>query len=200
MSKSLWKLSLNMVQQLHGFMYTAHDRSAAAARIYYKLTMDAKKDMNEEYQLERRRASEYRVSYGDMRVTCDDSDTFEHILSVTSHNDALLAYYYLDGENKMKMTEIYDVTDADTDAVQSPTERDVNKQLEFDNDWSTDYIAENEDELDLDAVDDDALADRNIFSDPESEWNRGRPLCSSDSDGEQPESDRRVFSSSYVAE
>lgn len=43
----------------------------------------------------------------------------------------------------MKMTEIYDVTDADTDAVQSPTERDVNKQLEFDNDWSAELIADN---------------------------------------------------------
>lgn len=42
----------------------------------------------------------------------------------------------------MKMTEIYDVTDADTDAVQSPTERDVNKQLEFDNDWSAELIAD----------------------------------------------------------
>lgn len=41
------------------------------------------------------------------------------------------------------MTEIYDVTDADTDAVQSPTERDVNKQLEFDNDWSAELIADN---------------------------------------------------------
>ena len=38
------------------------------------------------------------------------------------------------------MTEIYDVTDADTDAVQSPMERDVNKQLEFDNDWSAELI------------------------------------------------------------
>lgn len=43
----------------------------------------------------------------------------------------------------MKMTEIYDVTDADTDAVQSPTERDLNKQLEFDNDWSSNLIASN---------------------------------------------------------
>lgn len=42
----------------------------------------------------------------------------------------------------MKMTEIYDVTDADTDAVQSPMERDVNKQLEFDNDWSGELIAD----------------------------------------------------------
>lgn len=42
----------------------------------------------------------------------------------------------------MKMTEIYDVTDADTDAVQSPMERDVNKQLEFDNDWNAEFIAD----------------------------------------------------------
>lgn len=34
------------------------------------------------------------------------------------------------------MTEIYDVTDADTDAMQTPHERHINKQLEFDNDWS----------------------------------------------------------------
>ncbi|KAJ8725236.1 hypothetical protein PYW07_016194 [Mythimna separata] len=90
-----------------------------------------------------KRASEFRITYGDMRTTHDDVDTFEHILNVTSHNEALLAYYYLDSENKMKMTEIYDVTDADTDAVQSPMERDVNKQLEFDNDWSAELIADN---------------------------------------------------------
>lgn len=47
----------------------------------------------------RRRASEVRVSYGD--VVADD--TFEHILNVTSNNDALLAYYYLDGDNKVRM-------------------------------------------------------------------------------------------------
>ncbi|XP_022829085.1 protein Cep78 homolog [Spodoptera litura] len=92
----------------------------------------------------------------------------------------------------MKMTEIYDVTDADTDAVQSPTERDVNKQLEFDNDWSAELIADNDD-LDMEAMDDDALADRNIFSDPESEWNARRSMSASDSDGDQPESDRRVL-------
>lgn len=46
MSKGLWKLSLNMLQQLHGFMYATHDRSEAAARIYYKLT-DGKVDVND---------------------------------------------------------------------------------------------------------------------------------------------------------
>nr|AEJ33048.1 adipose triglyceride lipase [Manduca sexta] len=196
MSKSLWRLSLNLLQQLHGFVYTSHDRSEVAARIYYKLTAEAKREMNEGYQLERRRASEYRVTYGDMRITYDDSDTFEQILNVTSHHDALLAYYYLDGENKVKMTEIYDVTDADTDAVQSPTERDVNKQLEFDNDWSAELLS---DDLDMDAMDDDALADRNIFSDPESEWVNRQTESNSESEAEQPESDRKTsFNASYV--
>ncbi|KPJ16220.1 Patatin-like phospholipase domain-containing protein 2 [Papilio machaon] len=184
MSKSLWRLSWSLLRQLHAFVYSAHDRSDAAARIYYKLALEAKKD-TEDYRLDRRRASEVRVSYGDVVA---DSDTFEHILNVTAHNDALLAYYYLDSDNKMKMTEIYDVTDADTEAVQSPTERDLNKQLEFDNDWSSDLIA-NEDELDLDNLDDDLL-DRNIFSDPESEWTAQRSYSSSD--GDQPESDRRI--------
>lgn len=41
------------------------------------------------------------------------------------------------------MTEIYDVTDADTDVVQSPNERSVNKELEFDNDWSAELLADN---------------------------------------------------------
>lgn len=43
----------------------------------------------------------------------------------------------------MKMTEIYDVTDADTDVVQSPNERSVNKELEFDTDWSMDLLVDN---------------------------------------------------------
>ncbi|KAI8440590.1 hypothetical protein MSG28_001811 [Choristoneura fumiferana] len=93
----------------------------------------------------------------------------------------------------MKMTEIYDVTDADTEAVQSPTERDVNKQLEFDNDWSSGMIADI-DELvtdELDGLDEDELGDRNLFSDPESEWRRDS-LTNSESDGEQPESDQRM--------
>ncbi|CAH2062778.1 unnamed protein product, partial [Iphiclides podalirius] len=189
MSKSLWRLSWSLLRQLHAFVYSAHDRSEAAARIYYKLALDAKKDADD-YRLDRRRASEVRVTYGDVVA---DGDTFEHILNVTSHNDALLAYYYLDSDNKMKMTEIYDVTDADTEAVQSPTERDVNKQLEFDNDWSSDLIV-NEDDLDID--DGEELLDHGLFSDPESEWTRQRSC--SESDGEQPESDQRVVGYSAI--
>ncbi|XP_053600600.1 uncharacterized protein LOC128669658 [Plodia interpunctella] len=185
MSKSLWRLSLTLVQQLHGFLYSAHDQSQAA-KIYYKLAIDSKVEPSD-YQLDRRRASELRVTYSD-RAACDESDTFDHILNVTTQNDALLAYYYLDDENKMKITEIYDVTEADTDAVQSPTERDVNKQLEFDNDWSAELLAQ-DDDLDLE----DTLSDRNIFSDPESEWAGRRSSNSSESDDEQPESDQRLL-------
>ncbi|KAI8440581.1 hypothetical protein MSG28_001811 [Choristoneura fumiferana] len=100
----------------------------------------------------------------------------------------------------MKMTEIYDVTDADTEAVQSPTERDVNKQLEFDNDWSSGMIADI-DELvtdELDGLDEDELGDRNLFSDPESEWRRDS-LTNSESDGEQPESDQRMPNPALLA-
>ncbi|XP_038213090.1 uncharacterized protein LOC119833235 [Zerene cesonia] len=179
MSKSLWRLSWRLLRQLHGFMYSAHDRSEVA-RVYYKLTMD-----RDDHRLDKRRASELCVTYGDVPA---DADTFEHILNVTNHNDALLAYYYLDGDNKMKMTEIYDVTDADTDAVQSPAERDLNHQLQFDNDWSGELIADDEADLDIEEL------DRNIFSDPESEWTRRKSYSiDSSSDGDQPESDRPIL-------
>ncbi|CAK1544746.1 unnamed protein product [Leptosia nina] len=184
MSKSLWRLSWRIIRQLHGFLYSAHDRSEVA-RVYYKLTMD-----KDEHRLDKRRASQLCVTYGDRDIPTEP-DTFEHILNVTNHNDALLAYYYLDSDNKMKMTEIYDVTDADTDAVQSPTERDLNKQLEFDNDWSGDLMADDQDEIDIEEE-----LDRNIFSDPESEWRSRAKSYSIDSaassESDQPESDRPI--------
>jgi hypothetical protein len=63
-------------------------------------------------------------------------DTFDHILQVTAHNDALMAFYYLDENNKVKVTEIFDVTEADTAGLLNPEERDANLNLEFDDrDW-----------------------------------------------------------------
>lgn len=59
-------------------------------------------------------------------------DTFDHILQVTAHNDALMAFYYLDENNKVKVTEIFDVTEADTAGLLNPEERDANLNLEFD--------------------------------------------------------------------
>ncbi|EDW26277.1 GL26084, partial [Drosophila persimilis] len=42
----------------------------------------------------------------------DDVDNFEHVLKMTTHNDALYAYYYTDNNtNKVKVTEIFDFDD-----------------------------------------------------------------------------------------
>ncbi|XP_045105532.1 patatin-like phospholipase domain-containing protein 2 isoform X8 [Portunus trituberculatus] len=40
-------------------------------------------------------------------------DAFERILDVTTHQEALMAYYYLDDNNEVRVTEIFDMTNAD---------------------------------------------------------------------------------------
>lgn len=76
-----------------------------------------------------------------------DDDTFEHILQVTAQHDAVMAYYYMDEDNKVKVTEIFDVTDSDSHVFQSSHERETNVCLEFDDDdwndsptWSSDRV------------------------------------------------------------
>lgn len=85
----------------------------------------------------------------------------------------------------MKVTEIFDVTDCDSEVVQTNQERDVNTQLEFDDDWGQTGWAKDEmgqlefqyesgscEELSQSSQDDILDKDStNIFSDPESEWN-----------------------------
>ncbi|XP_055594203.1 1-acylglycerol-3-phosphate O-acyltransferase Pnpla3-like isoform X2 [Uranotaenia lowii] len=66
-----------------------------------------------------------------------DYDTFDHILQATSHNDAMYAYYYMDENNKVKVTEIFDMTDDDSPALHTTHERDLNQQLDFDSEWET---------------------------------------------------------------
>ncbi|XP_066141434.1 1-acylglycerol-3-phosphate O-acyltransferase Pnpla3-like isoform X2 [Euwallacea fornicatus] len=103
-----------------------------------------------------------------------DDDTFDHILHVTSDHEAVMAYYYLDENNKVKVTEIFDVTEDESPVLQTTQERDVNKNLEFDDNWN-DYneadLAHNrlDDEISEYSVE-DILDDKNLFSDPESEW------------------------------
>lgn len=64
------------------------------------------------------------------RATFDD--TFENVLQVTSDQEAIMAYYYTDENNKVRVTEIFDVTDADAHGVLSPNEIEVNAKLQFD--------------------------------------------------------------------
>lgn len=39
------------------------------------------------------------------------------VFQVTQQHDAVLAFYYMDGENKMKVTEIFEVTPAESEAI-----------------------------------------------------------------------------------
>uniref|UniRef100_A0A182ULQ6 triacylglycerol lipase n=1 Tax=Anopheles merus TaxID=30066 RepID=A0A182ULQ6_ANOME len=66
-----------------------------------------------------------------------DLDTFDHILQVSSHHDAMYAYYYMDEDNKVKVTEIFDMSESDNPALQTANELEANQQLEFDTDWET---------------------------------------------------------------
>ncbi|XP_012279637.1 patatin-like phospholipase domain-containing protein 2 isoform X3 [Orussus abietinus] len=115
-------------------------------------------------------------------------DTFENILQITADQEALMAYYYMDENNKVQVTEIFDVTDADKHAVLSPAEVETNGRLEFD-EWDepswlsqhtlTDVFAVPEhasssqigiEEMSDASLEDDVGDGSNIFSDPESEW------------------------------
>ncbi|CAH1106272.1 unnamed protein product [Psylliodes chrysocephalus] len=133
------------------------------------------------------------------RTDTMDNDTFDHILHVTSQHDTIMAYYYLDENNKVKVTEIFDVTDSDSPIVQTSHERSANKNLEFDDDWPDHAESDWNPDLGDDGSQydiDDILDNEPIFSDPESEW---ADTCKIEETGDdlfttndhRPESDRR---------
>ncbi|XP_011694955.1 PREDICTED: patatin-like phospholipase domain-containing protein 3 isoform X2 [Wasmannia auropunctata] len=114
-------------------------------------------------------------------------DTFENILQATSDQEAVMAYYYMDDNNKVQVTEIFDVTESESHTVLSMDEVDTNKKLQFDdwdepswlsqhtfNDAATEslYTDGNQQSENLSDVsfEDEILDSANIFSDPESEW------------------------------
>ncbi|XP_071644960.1 1-acylglycerol-3-phosphate O-acyltransferase Pnpla3 isoform X2 [Temnothorax longispinosus] len=114
-------------------------------------------------------------------------DTFENILQATSDQEAVIAYYYMDDNNKVQVTEIFDVTESESHTILSSDEVDTNKKLQFD-DWDeptwlsqhklndateslyTDGNQQSMENLSDVSLEDDILDSANIFSDPESEW------------------------------
>ncbi|XP_049791047.1 patanin-like phospholipase domain-containing protein atgl-1 isoform X1 [Schistocerca nitens] len=119
-----------------------------------------------------------------------DDDTFEQILRVTSEHETVIGFYYQDKNNRVTMTEIYDVTDVDLPGALSPEEQENNTYLQFDEDfddptsstWPSQlalngpYSPYNNSmasisDLSLDDADHIAAESANVFSDPESEWN-----------------------------
>ncbi|EZA49449.1 1-acylglycerol-3-phosphate O-acyltransferase Pnpla3 isoform X2 [Ooceraea biroi] len=115
-------------------------------------------------------------------------DTFESILQTTAEQEAVIAYYYMDDNNKVQVTEIFDVTDSESHTMLSADEVNTNKNLQFD-EWDeptwlsqhtfndvvteslyTDGNQQSMDNLSDASLGDDVLDSANIFSDPESEW------------------------------
>ncbi|XP_058054693.1 1-acylglycerol-3-phosphate O-acyltransferase Pnpla3-like isoform X3 [Anopheles bellator] len=82
-------------------------------------------------------AKEMIPSYSAQHSVIGDLDAFDHVLQVSSHHDAMYAYYYMDEDNKVKVTEIFDMSESDNPALQTANERELNQQLEFDTDWET---------------------------------------------------------------
>ncbi|CAH0560431.1 unnamed protein product [Brassicogethes aeneus] len=105
-----------------------------------------------------------------------DNDTFDHILQITSQQDTIMAYYYLDENNKVKVTEIFDLTDSDSTMVQTREERTLNRDLQFEDEFNEPLCQHNHDYESMDDVSEYSLEDIlegdacNVFSDPESEW------------------------------
>ncbi|KAL3267309.1 hypothetical protein HHI36_011440 [Cryptolaemus montrouzieri] len=112
-----------------------------------------------------------------------NADAFEHILHVTSQQENIMTYYYLDENNTVQVTEIFDVTESDSPLLQATHEKDVNENLEFDEeDWGETLWVSEQDELrselrkpSLAEVSEYSLEDlekdtSTLFSDPESEW------------------------------
>ncbi|VEN48455.1 unnamed protein product [Callosobruchus maculatus] len=122
-----------------------------------------------------------------------DNDTFDHILKVTSQHDTIMAYYYLDENNKVKVTEIFDVTDSDSPIVQTSHERNTNNNLEFDDEWSgsswpkQQTIDEHMSPNDLKDIIDSCT----LFSDPESEWTEYKVEEPEDDQEEETRPDHR---------
>ncbi|XP_058054691.1 1-acylglycerol-3-phosphate O-acyltransferase Pnpla3-like isoform X1 [Anopheles bellator] len=91
-------------------------------------------------------AKEMIPSYSAQHSVIGDLDAFDHVLQVSSHHDAMYAYYYMDEDNKVKVTEIFDMSESDNPALQTANERELNQQLEFDTDWETtqpDFLCSN---------------------------------------------------------
>ncbi|XP_076231056.1 brummer [Calliopsis andreniformis] len=120
-------------------------------------------------------------------------DTFENILQVTTDQEAVMAYYYMDDNNKVKVTEIFDVTDSESQAMLSLEEVENNTKLQFDewdepswlsqhtlNDVITESLYTDRNQESIDNLSDISLEDMlngsNISSDPESEWAENKDL------------------------
>ncbi|XP_011311336.1 patatin-like phospholipase domain-containing protein 2 [Fopius arisanus] len=127
-------------------------------------------------------------------------EPFDNILQVTSDQEALMAYYYMDENKKIQRTEIFDIPEKSvTDATISSKQRPTYDEIPWDEPaWLTkhslidvDYFnnevltsnahschpheEEENPETSLDTVSEASIDETTVFSDPESEWTPSLP-------------------------
>ncbi|XP_013772278.1 patatin-like phospholipase domain-containing protein 2 [Limulus polyphemus] len=73
-------------------------------------------------------------------IESKNADNFERILEATANHDALMAFYYLDDNMQVKVTEIFNVTNADTSAFLSPEEQEANNQMEWEDNYGLELM------------------------------------------------------------
>ncbi|XP_020278983.1 patatin-like phospholipase domain-containing protein 2 isoform X2 [Pseudomyrmex gracilis] len=178
------KCQFNIME--YGSKYDVEDVDEKKDAVYTK-----QKNLNLTVQYNDRRQSWMNSRQSSCVINMGDfstvDDTFESILQATSDQEAVISYYYMDDNNKVQVTEIFDVTDTESHTMLSMDEVDTNKQLQFDdwdeptwlsqhtfNDPFTDSLYATGDQHSVenlsDASLDEILDSANIFSDPESEW------------------------------
>lgn len=122
------------------------------------------------------------INMGDLTM----DDNCENILPTNTNQDAVIAYYYMDDNNKVQVTEIFDVTDSESHTILSIDEVDTNRRLQFDNWAESTWLSQdtfndvteslyNGNQQNIEnfsdaSLEDEILNSANIFSDPESEW------------------------------
>lgn len=103
-------------------------------------------------------------------------ETLKDIFRVTSHQDAIVKFSYMDDDNKVKITEIYDVTESSTCSDGTDSEDKIETIIEDAQLWDGTQIFNlklplKDSELEgKDITLTDAAEYAKMFSEPESEW------------------------------
>ncbi|XP_061511404.1 uncharacterized protein LOC1280743 isoform X2 [Anopheles gambiae] len=160
--KQIWAMSEFVLKNLNTILLRVRRRQKQqqqlTANLQCQIALTEYNQSQQQQQLQQHHQHSHRSSIIDMRMedgkpfgkeitpsyssaghhsAMGDLDTFDHILQVSSHHDAMYAYYYMDEDNKVKVTEIFDMSESDNPALQTANELEVNQQLEFDTDWET---------------------------------------------------------------
>lgn len=98
-------------------------------------------------------------------------DTFDNILRVTTHHETLMNFYYMDENNKMKMTELFELSEGEATTFSEPTAEGDAHLASWISQQSQEELEQEGEEVDRInrsvVSEEDSLA---MFSDPESDW------------------------------